>query len=161
MRRRSEPIVVHFSTQVAATKSVVELRIPDLRKDGPVRDGLAGERLQLWQTGRLESKIATKLARRPEAPLDILRQYILLYGWIKGVNAVQAVEEAGGAAYPSDNFLSEITLRAISDLERHRFWMLDIKPEHIVLRICRDGSLLRRKGSLCYALVDYELLEGF
>jgi len=160
---RNRNIDVEFNSPFEEFAAVMQLRAmrPRIFTKKPLAIFIPGERLQLWQTGRLESKIATKLARHPEVPLDILRQYILLYGWIKGVNAVQAVQAVGAGAYPSHNFLSEITLKAISDLARHRFWMLDMKPEHIVLRICRDGSLLRGKGSLCYALVDYELLEGF
>ena len=38
--------------------------------------------------------------------------------------------------------------------------VLDIKPEHVVVRIRSDGLLLHRSsGDLAYALVDYELLE--
>jgi hypothetical protein len=56
-------------------------------------------------------------------------------------------------------FLSEVTMGAIRDLEKNRFRMVDIKPQHIVLRIPPDGSLLRRNGNLSYALLDYELLQ--
>jgi hypothetical protein len=45
-------------------------------------------------------------------------------------------------------------------LSNHGFRVLDIKPEHVVVRIRPDSSLLRRpSGDLAYALVDYELLE--
>jgi hypothetical protein len=38
--------------------------------------------------------------------------------------------------------------------------MLDIKPQHILLRFRPGRSLLRRRdGQPAYALVDYELLE--
>lgn len=54
------------------------------------------------------------------------------------------------------------TLHAIHDLEQFGFRMLDIKPEHIVLRIRRAGSRLRRRtGNPAYALVDYELRQRF
>jgi hypothetical protein len=117
-------------------------------------------RLEPWQTGRLESKIAAKHARHPTVDLDIQRQYILLYGWINGVTAVQAAGSLQLDGASRENFLRDITLRAIRDLEQSGFRMLDIKPQHIILRLLSDGSLLRTKdGALAYALVDYELLE--
>lgn len=118
------------------------------------------EHLQLWQTGRSESKMAAKAARHPEVQLDISRQYILLYGWIKGLNAVDAAQALGITGETAKKFLAETTLRVISDLKQHGFRMLDIKPAHVVLRVHSDGSLLRlRNGRPAYALVDYELLE--
>jgi hypothetical protein len=117
------------------------------------------ECLQLWQTGRLESRIAAKAARHPEAELDILRQYILVYGWIKGLNAVQSVRVLGMTGAGGEAFLTAVTRRAVDDLGQHGFRMVDMKPEHIVLRFRPDGSLLRRDGHPAYALVDYELLE--
>lgn len=118
------------------------------------------ERLQLWQTGRWESTIAVKLARHPEAPLDILRQYILLYGWIDGQDAMQTADALGLPGDSRHAFLADTTRRAIHDLAQHGFRMLDIKPQHILLRFRPDGSLLRRRdGQSAYALLDYELLE--
>lgn len=118
--------------------------------------------LQDWQTGRLESKMAAKRARHPEVKLDKSRLYILLYGWIDGLNAVQAARALGMNGASARGFLRDTTLAVIHDLSRHGFRVLDIKPEHIVLRVRRDGSLLRRTtGELAYAVVDYELLERF
>jgi hypothetical protein len=119
-------------------------------------------KLQDWQTGRLESKMAAKRARHPEVKLDKSRLYILLYGWIDGLNAVQAARALGMNGASARGFLRDTTLAVIHDLSRHGFRVLDIKPEHIVLRVRRDGSLLRRSsGELAYAVVDYELLERF
>jgi hypothetical protein len=120
------------------------------------------QRLQLWQTGRRQSKIAAKLARHPEVEIDILRQYILLYGWIDGQDAVQSADALGLPGDRRETFLADTTRRAIHDLEQHGFRVFDIKPEHVILRTRPDGSLLRRRdGRTAYALVDYELLERF
>jgi hypothetical protein len=117
-------------------------------------------KLQDWQTGRLESKMAAKRARHPEVKLEKSRLYILLYGWIDGLNAVQAAHAFGMTGASARKFLRDATLRVIHDLTSHGFRVLDIKPEHIVVRIQPNGSLLRRpSGDLAYALVDYELLE--
>jgi hypothetical protein len=47
----------------------------------------------------------------------------------------------------------------MNDLAVKGFRMLDIKPNHIILRRRLDGSLLARHGRLSYALVDFELLQ--
>jgi hypothetical protein len=117
-------------------------------------------KLQDWQTGRLESKMAAKRARHPEVQLEKSRLYILLYGWIDGLNAVQAAHALGMSTTAKRKFLRDITLRVIHDLSSHGFRVLDIKPEHVLVRIRPDSSLLRRPSDdLAYALVDYELLE--
>lgn len=143
---------------------VMELRAlrPRIFLKKPLAIFVPSERLELWQTGRLESKIAAKLARHPETELDILRQYILVYGWIEQMNAVEAADALKFAGGSRESFLAVSTRCASHDLEEHGFRMLDIKPEHIVVRLRSDGSLLRRRnGQLAYALVDYELLERF
>lgn len=115
---------------------------------------------QLWQTGRCESRIAAKTASHPEVPLDIRRSYILLYGWINGQDAVQTADALGLSSDSRKGFLANTTCRAIDHLTQRGFRMLDIKPQHILLRLRRDRSLLRqRDGEPAYALVDYELLE--
>jgi hypothetical protein len=116
--------------------------------------------LQLWQSGRLESKIAMKLARYPQAVLDIRRQYILVYGWIDGFDAVQVAEMRLPAGAARDQFLQETTAFVTAELAEAGFRVLDMKPAHVILRLDAAGGLKRRRdGKPLYALVDYELLE--
>ena len=165
----NENIHAEFNSPFEEFALVMELRAAGLGASRariltkrPLAIYMPPEQLQHWQTGRLESKISAKRARHPEAELDLLRQYILLYGWIEGLNAVQAIQALGVTGRLAETFLAETTLHAIHDLEQLGFRMLDIKPEHLVLRIRPDGSLLRRRtGNPSYALVDYELLERF
>jgi len=165
----NENIHAEFNSPFEEFALVMELRAAGLGASRariltkrPLAIYMSPEQLQLWQTGRLESKMAAKRARHPEAELDLLRQYILLYGWIEGLNAVQAIQALAVTGRVAETFLAETTLHAIHDLEQLGFRMLDIKPEHLVLRIRPDGSLLRRRtGNPSYALVDYELLERF
>ena len=104
--------------------------------------------------------MAAKLARHPETELDIGRQYLVLYRWIKGFNAFEATQVLGMNTNATDKFLADFTLRVIHDLALHGFRVVDMKPEHIVVRLLPDGSFLRlRTGNVAYALVDYELLE--
>lgn len=140
----------------AASSSATHRRI--LTKK-PLAIFVPAERLRPWQTGRVESKMASKFAQHPEVKLDPLRPYILLYAWIEAINAVQAVQACGVTGSPA-RFLTDLMLRAVDDLKQAGFRVLDIKPEHILFRIRPDGSLLRRRdGNPVYALVDYELLE--
>jgi hypothetical protein len=116
--------------------------------------------LQLWQTGRLESKIAQKLARYPQARLDIRRQYILIYGWIDGHDAQQVADQRQLTGEARENFLTETTNFVTAELAEAGFRVLDMKPAHVILRFDEAGNLKRRQdGQLLYALVDYELLE--
>jgi hypothetical protein len=114
------------------------------------------ERLQLWQTGRSKAKIMSKIAKHPGIEIDILRQYILIYKWVRGLNAVAAFDQAGlpGAQ------LSAFTQQVINDLRLKGYRVLDQKPAHFIMRPRPDGSLLKRRDSrIPYALVDFELLE--
>jgi hypothetical protein len=134
--------------------------LPRMFTKKPLAIYVPATKLQDWQTGRLESKMAAKRARHPEVKLEKSRLYILLYGWIDGLNAVQAAHALGMSGTATRKFLRDVTLRVIHDLSSHSFRVLDIKPEHVVVRIKPDSSLLRRpSGDLAYALVDYELLE--
>ncbi len=132
---------------------------PRILTKKPLAIYIPPERFPDWQIGRVERKIAVKLAQHPEATLDMTRQYLMLYGWIEGLNAPQTVQALGLTGPPAQRFLSEVTREAQRDLERHHFRMLDLKPDHVILRIRSDGSLLCRHGKPAYALVDYELLE--
>jgi hypothetical protein len=160
-------INAEFNSPFEEFALVMELRAacaatnrPRVLTKKPLAICVPGHRLEPWQTGRSESKIAAKLARHPEIRLDIQRQYILLYGWINGLAAPQAADSLGITGPQREQFLTGTTLQAIRDLEHNGFRMLDIKPEHIITRVRPDGSILRKSnGDLAYALVDYELLE--
>lgn len=113
------------------------------------------ERMQLWQTGRSRDKILAKEARHPGVLIDVLRSYILLYGWIKGINAVEAF---AGLPGNSKVALDALTKRVDGELRNKGFVVSDQKPAHFILRT-RDGKLRARKdGRMPLALVDYELL---
>jgi len=117
-------------------------------------------RLELWQTGRSESEIAAKQARHPEVQLDILRPYILLYGWIKGVDAQDAADHSSVQGATREAFRAKAMAEVEFELKQAGFRVLDMKPAHIIVRFDAAGKLRRRKdGRLVYALVDYELLE--
>lgn len=117
-------------------------------------------RLHLWQMGRDECQIAAKQARHPEVQLDILRRYIVVYGWIRGVDVQDAVDQFPVAGASRQKLMTKAMEDVEADLKEAGFRVLDMKPAHIIVRFDEEGRLSRRKdGRLVYALVDYELLE--
>lgn len=119
----------------------------------------------LWQLGRSEGSFLQHdrlLAEDQEnavraIELDIRRIYVVLYQWIKGMDA-EASFEAGDVG--AEDF-HRFTPRVIGELQRSGFRVLDNKPKHFILRKSRrDGKILRgRDGHIAYALVDFELLQ--
>ena len=131
-----------------------------IRTQKPLAIYMPSERLQLWQTGRSEDKIRAKVVRHPGVEIDILRQYVVLYGWVKGWDAVAASDHFKLQERERTEFLARVTCLATHELWQKGYHVVDMKPEHIILRSDRNQSLLRdRNGQLVYALVDYELLE--
>ena len=118
-----------------------------------------------WQLGRhphlcsrmnralLASQVDVPEERRIK--YDWERLYILLYRWIDGIDAEVAAQRG---LIPKD------TMVALGHEARERLralgWMVcDHKPRHVIVRPSRHGGgLLRRRGQLPWALIDYELL---
>lgn len=117
-------------------------------------------RLELWQSGRSETQMAVKQAQCRGIRLDIGRPYILLYGWIRGIDIQEAVDHYQVGGRWRDRFLVETVAEVERDLSEAGFHVMDMKPAHIIVRFTRSGELVRHKdGHLAYALIDYELLE--
>ncbi|MFO1477309.1 MAG: hypothetical protein U1F98_11720 [Verrucomicrobiota bacterium] len=131
-----------------------------IRTQRPMAIYVPSERLHLWQTGRSEDKIRAKVARHPGVELDILRQYVVLFGWIKGLDAVETAEHFGLEDPARAEFLARTTSLVTHELWQKGYRVVDMKPAHVILRPRTGRKLLRdRNGQFAYALVDYELLE--
>jgi len=92
--------------------------------------------------------------------IDILRQYVVLFGWIKGWDAVETAEKFGLEDRLQAEFLARVTSLVTHELWQKGYRVVDMKPAHIILRPRTDKSLLRdHNDQFAYALVDYELLE--
>ena len=131
-----------------------------IRTQLPLAIYVPSERLQLWQTGRSEDKIRAKVTRHPGVEIDILRQYVVLFGWIKGLDAVETSEKFGLEGRAQAEFLARVTSLVTHELWQKGCRVVDMKPAHIILRPQPDKTLLRdHNDQFAYALVDYELLE--
>ena len=133
-----------------------------IRTHKPLAIYVPAKRLELWQTGRSQNKIAQKKAKNRDVELDIFRQYILIYEWIKGVASTEpeAAQAAGALGVEAARgFAREMLHRSITDMWQAGFRVLDVKAEHVIVRPGRGGGLLKdRRGQPAYALVDFELL---
>jgi hypothetical protein len=88
--------------------------------------------------------------------LDIHRDYLLLFGWVQGHNG----REMHQLGLLSDDQMRQLTHRAKDELLSHDYVMLDLKPQHLILRQnSTTNGLLRRHNQLVYAMVDFELLQ--
>jgi len=126
----------------------------------PLAIYVPSEKLKLWQTGRSESKIAAKILKHPDVEIDILRQYVLMYSWIKGIDLTEAAELWHLNNTERQEMLDRFTSLAIHELQLKGYRVADMKPQHIIIRPKKDVPFLRnRNGEIVYAIVDYELLE--
>ena len=135
------------------------------------------EKMQMWQSGRSQEKINRIKRRHPDIEIDILRQYKLIYEWIEGKDAVLMCGDIGLRGNELRHTLDQMTRRAIDDLDRKGYLVVDTKPAHIIIdeddtqeiacvRAASETDTQRLQTSLlqkliatgCYSIVDYELL---
>jgi hypothetical protein len=135
------------------------------------------ETMQVWQSGRSNAKINKIRAKHPGIDLDILRQYKLIYRWIRGKDVVQLLKESGMDDKDLIETLVQLTRKAMTDLERKGYVMVDIKPCHIIIgeeEVVKIESIAgtavedtarMRAGVIndlvkrnVYSVIDYELL---
>ncbi len=127
--------------------------------------------MQLWQSGRSESKIRKIKASNPDIELDILRQYMLLYRWIPGKNIIELFEDEDISSQEMKYFLTNVHNKSIQDMEEKGYEIHDMKPQHIVISSAQVNTLppfssprLKMEKILNwmsqgeYSIIDYELL---
>ncbi len=134
------------------------------------------ETMQLWQSGRSTDKLNRIHAKHPGVDIDILKQYKLIYQWIRGKDVVETLHDAGITGDSADAVIQPLTLKVISDMAQKGFYVADMKPVHIILEekqvnlvesIRADGfKRSQEQINLItgfieagdYSVVDYELL---
>ena len=113
------------------------------------------ERWQPEQLQRYEWRVANKVAQHPSVALDVMREYLLVYSYIPGLDAYEAFQQ--GLLHEDE--LHGVNSHAERALEINGFRVLDMKPEHVIVQPGPGGQLLREEGALQYGVVDYELME--
>ncbi|MFH1996107.1 MAG: hypothetical protein ABIJ27_03805 [Candidatus Omnitrophota bacterium] len=122
----------------------------------PLAIYVPSEFVELWQTGRKEYKMQSKIESHKEIALDMHRSYAVIYEWIKGLDTIQAFD----AKILAEKYLKILTLDAQKRMEKNGFVVKDNKPHHVIVRPKQKDLLARdREGNIVYGLVDYELLQ--
>ncbi len=135
------------------------------------------ERMQTWQSGRSRSRINRITAKHPGIDLDILKQYKLIYEWIKGMSIRECFDYIDINRDEMIEHLKTLNAKAHEDLNKKGYLVADMKPEHVIiseqdagyieeLGRSRDrnaykeqvASLYRIVREGRYSLIDYELL---
>ncbi len=179
-----EFINAEFNSPWEEFSMVFELRESKYGPDGikvktqyPLAIYVPPETMQLWQSGRSAYKVSRIIDRHPGIDIDILKQYKLIYGWIKGKNIIEVFNEIGIAGAELEMNLAPITRKVIADLDKKGYAVADMKPSHIIidedninkLDVMGDNSDHKSRGkkftyildlvnSGQYSIVDYELL---
>jgi hypothetical protein len=151
-------------------------RLEWIRVQKPLAIYVPPQRMQFWQSGRSRSKINRIRARHPGIDLDILKQYKLVYQWIRGKNLNEIFEHIKIELPDIVYHLQTMQKKAFEDLSRKGYHMADMKPEHVIIdeeqcsrieQIGQDGEggaqkqietvyQLLHAGN--YSIIDYELL---
>lgn len=113
------------------------------------------EQTQPSQSGRFQWRIARKVLQHPGVAIDILRQYIMVYQWIPGIDAWQAHT----MGLLSEDEARKLNARAIDDLRAKGFTVLDMKPEHVIVQLADSEHLVQENDHVRYEMIDFELLE--
>jgi hypothetical protein len=113
------------------------------------------EETQPSQSGRFQWRFDRAIARHPGVALDILRDYIMVYSWLPGVDAAEA-HEMGLLTHSQRQ---KLTARATDELREVGFTVLDMKDAHVIVRLASATRLERRGGRIDHAVIDYELME--
>jgi hypothetical protein len=128
---------------------------PRVKTQVPLAIYVPPEKTQPSQSGRFQWRVDRAIARHPGVAIDILREYIMVYSWLPGVDASEAYE----MGLLSGAQLSALTTRATEELRESGFTMLDMKAAHLIVRLESATALETRDGRTEHAIVDYELME--
>lgn len=122
----------------------------------PLAIYVAPGRVEPSRVGRKEYKMHAKIQMHKEIKLDMFRLYAVIYEWIKGIDAVQALKKG----LLERKYVESLTLRSRDQLQARGFAVRDNKPHHIIVRPKEDGDPAGTENEeSLYGLVDFELLE--
>ncbi|MBM4154629.1 MAG: hypothetical protein FJ221_06320 [Lentisphaerae bacterium] len=157
-------VEAEFNSPYEEFSLVMEMRAdrstPRVRTHKPLAIYVPAKKFKPWQIRRVESKMERMKAKFRDVELDIFRQYILIYEWVKGVSLPEAFLAMPGSIDERRAQIRRLAGEGVGDLAEKGFRVLDIKPEHMIVRPRPPADFLRRRdGRIAYALVDFELLQ--
>ncbi|MBI1338165.1 MAG: hypothetical protein GC164_14570 [Phycisphaera sp.] len=140
--------------------------LPAVRTKRPLAIYSPPREYPLWQLGRTKGRFIhyqkDQIDSQQQDPgtsainLNIQRQYVLLYQWVRGENAEYYFDQG----LLTKDELHSLTQRVVDALSARGLVVLDNKPRHFILRPRHGGDEpMRRNGELVYNLVDFELLK--
>ncbi|HEX9022086.1 MAG TPA: hypothetical protein VF903_12590 [Nitrospirota bacterium] len=166
-----------FTLVMEMADKQVGQRIGWVRAQRPLAIYVPPQRMQFWQSGRSRAKINRIRARHPGIDIDILKQYKLIYEWIRGKNLTEIFEQIRIELPDIVHHLQTMQKQALDDLARKGYIMADMKPEHVIIdeedceRIERIGgngdadaaqkqvdTIYQLLSEGKYSVIDYELL---
>ncbi len=166
-----------FALVMEMADKQVGQRINWIRAQRPLAIYVPPQRMQFWQSGRSRARINRIRARHPGIDIDILKQYKLVYEWIRGKNLIETFEHIKIEIPDIVHHLQAMQKKAFDDLSTKGYHMADMKPEHVILdeedceRIERAGRsgeadaaqkqvdmVYRLLNAGKYSVIDYELL---
>jgi hypothetical protein len=152
---------VEFNSPFEEFALLAELRNAQTESGGyifthkPLAIYVSRRHVDLDRLGRRAYKMEDILARHNEIQLHMFRNYAVIYEWIKGIDAVQALERG----ILEEREVAQLAKRYDNDIRESGFAIGDPKPHHVIVRPGKDGELARdRSGKILYAAVDFELL---
>lgn len=118
-----------------------------------------------WELGRKSSmqnihsvRLLKSQAHQPphrRLDYDWERTYVLIYGWINGIDVLQAARN--GVLTETD--VKRLTNHARQTLLEQGWVVVDHKPTHVIVRPAPDGKgIIHHRDDPLWAVVDYELL---
>lgn len=155
-----------FALVMEMADKQVGQRLNWIRVQRPLAIYVPPQTMQLWQSGRSTSRINRIRARHPGIDIDILKQYKLVYEWIRGKNLVELFEHIKLDTPEIVRHLKEMQNKAFDDLGVKGYYMADMKPEHVIIEE-DDSERIEGMGRVGDADVEpkqveamYRLLRG-
>ncbi|MCL5022960.1 MAG: hypothetical protein M1497_06300 [Nitrospirae bacterium] len=124
------------------------------------------EKMQAWQSGRSRTKINRIRAKHPGVDIDILKQYKLIYEWIRGYNLKEVFAHIDINHDELVTHLKRINYKALGRLDSKGYLVADMKPEHIIIgeadteRIVEAGRTGERNAPDTQIGMIYELIDA-
>ena len=129
---------------------------PRVRTHKPLAIYVPAKKVAPDRLGRRLHLLEAKQEDHWEIDLDFQRNYAVIYEWIKGVDAAEALAQGRIAR----EALAALVERADRELRGRGFVMRDNKPENLIVRPRGPSGLAAgRDGLPLYAAIDFELLQ--